>query len=210
MKPGTLKLVLVPAIVTLAVTLLRLLGELRDWDRELFSTEPGGNGAIFGIVWLVPIFGAYFGFRLAQAGYGPRRKLASLLSHVAALALLVGAGIGTIRMGVEFPEAGYYVSGAAWLFALIPLFAWPALFRVNLVYGLLARIPVVVVTYIAVKKDWGTHYEKLGPENLRLPEDERAFFLSLAQIGFWLGFTIIAGGLFGSLAALFGRSRPPA
>lgn len=201
------RLVWVPAIITLAVTLLRLVGEIRDWDRELFSREPGGNGAIIGIVWLVPIFGAYFGYRLARGGRGPRQKVMALLAHVAASALLVGAGWATFHFEVEFPAAGYYVSGAAWVCALIPLLVWPALFFTNLLYGLLARIPVVVITYLAVYQKWGTHYEKLGPENLDLPADEKALFLSMAQLGLWVGFTIVAGGLFGCLASLFTTKR---
>ena len=55
-----LALVTVPAIITLAVTLLRLLGEVQNWSPRFFSRQAGGAGAIVGIVWLVPIFGIYF------------------------------------------------------------------------------------------------------------------------------------------------------
>ena len=58
----------VPAVVTLAVTLLRLVGELQGWSPRFFSKEAGGGGALVGIAWLVPVFGAWFGWRLARSG----------------------------------------------------------------------------------------------------------------------------------------------
>ena len=69
------RLVLVPAVITLAVTLLRLVGELQNWSSTLFNREAGGGGALIGIVWLVPIFGVYFALRLAREGEGPGKVL---------------------------------------------------------------------------------------------------------------------------------------
>ena len=51
------KLILVPAVITLAVTLLRLVGELQGWSPALFNREGGGRGALVGIVWLIPVLG---------------------------------------------------------------------------------------------------------------------------------------------------------
>ena len=59
------RLILVPAGITLAVTLLRLIGELQEWSSALFNRSAGGGGAIVGIVWLVPVFGIYFALKLA-------------------------------------------------------------------------------------------------------------------------------------------------
>ena len=64
-------LILWPAVITLAVTLLRLAGELMGGSDTLFNRAPGGAGAIVGIVWLVPVFGYYFGHRLARLGVRP-------------------------------------------------------------------------------------------------------------------------------------------
>ena len=61
-------LVFVPALITLAVTILRLVGELMGWSAALFSREAGGGFSLIGIVWLVPIFGIYFAYRLAKSG----------------------------------------------------------------------------------------------------------------------------------------------
>ena len=65
------RLILVPALFTLAVTVLRLMGELMRWNPTVFSREAGGAGAIVGIVWLVPVFGVYFARKLVAAGLGP-------------------------------------------------------------------------------------------------------------------------------------------
>ena len=65
-------LILVPAIISLGVTLLRLVGELQHWSKTYFNSDAGGPGAVIGITWLAPIFGIYFAIRLAAAGEGPR------------------------------------------------------------------------------------------------------------------------------------------
>jgi len=46
------RLIAVPALVTLAVTLLRLFGELQHWSPMLFRRDPGGLGAVVGMIWL--------------------------------------------------------------------------------------------------------------------------------------------------------------
>ena len=51
------KLILVPAVITLAVTLLRLVGELQGWSPALFNREGRGRGALVGIVCLIPVLG---------------------------------------------------------------------------------------------------------------------------------------------------------
>ena len=70
-KPSALRLVWVPALITLGVTLLRLAGELLHWSESLFSRAPGGGAALVGIVWLIFVFGAWFGWRLAREGEQP-------------------------------------------------------------------------------------------------------------------------------------------
>ena len=62
------RLVLWPALLSLAVTLLRLVGELRGWSPEYWSRLPGGGLSPLGIVWLIPVFGFYFGWRLQALG----------------------------------------------------------------------------------------------------------------------------------------------
>jgi len=49
--------ILIPAIITLGITLLRLAGELAHWSPRFFSPEAGGGFAIIGISWLPFLFG---------------------------------------------------------------------------------------------------------------------------------------------------------
>ena len=62
------RLVRIPVLITFGVTLLRLLGALGGLPDFLVNREPGGTGAIIGIVWLAPIFAVWFGIRHARAG----------------------------------------------------------------------------------------------------------------------------------------------
>jgi len=59
-------------VITLAVTLLRLVGELQGWSPALFNRgDKPFSPSLVGIVWLVPVFGAWFGWKLTRAGSGP-------------------------------------------------------------------------------------------------------------------------------------------
>jgi hypothetical protein len=42
-------LILWPALIALAITLLRLAGELQGWSSVLFNPAAGGGGALVGI-----------------------------------------------------------------------------------------------------------------------------------------------------------------
>src|SRR4030095_9791614 len=74
-----MRLVLVPSIISVCVTLLRLAGELGHWSERWFSTETGGcipSGVmswVVGIRWLPIPFGAYFAVKLLRDGYGPAK-----------------------------------------------------------------------------------------------------------------------------------------
>ena len=60
------KLIMIPAVITLVLTILRLIGELQHWPRPWFDSSPGGGGAIVGISWLPILFGPYFAWKLAM------------------------------------------------------------------------------------------------------------------------------------------------
>jgi hypothetical protein len=91
------KLILVPAVITLAVTLLRLVGELQGWSPILFNRwtlvmfnrgEEARSPSLVGIVWLIPVFGAWFGWKLTRAGLGPGSLGRALGLTLASLAVL--------------------------------------------------------------------------------------------------------------------------
>jgi hypothetical protein len=167
------KLILVPAVITLAVTLLRLVGELQGWSHSLFNRgEEAWSPALVGIWLLVPVFGAWFGWKLTRAGSGPRslgRALGLTLASLAVLPLFAflapKAGVVPERMwrpNVPLTESLTILSVFV-AFAIVGLaigiLAWPALGRTLLAYGLAARIPVALLMLVAMLGNWGTHYD---------------------------------------------------
>src|SRR5215472_19365125 len=65
------RLIAIPSVITLLITILRLVGELQHWPTPWVSPVAGLGGAIIGISWLPIIFGPYFAWKLAAAGDGP-------------------------------------------------------------------------------------------------------------------------------------------
>ena len=210
----TSRLILVPALITLAVTALRLMGELLRWNPTFFSREAGGAGAIVGIVWWVPVFGIYFARKLVAAGLGPAGA---------------GRALGMALLGLVFVPAGIFVANALKLpflgvlpvLAVVSLLAafvafrgWPALGRVLLAYGLAARIPVAALMLVAMMANWGTHYELGPPEMPPMGLFTKWLLIGLLpQLTFWIAFTIVVGAIFGSVTAMIGgraRSGGPA
>jgi hypothetical protein len=207
-------LILVPSIVTLAVTLLRLAGELLGWSSVLFSREAGGAGAIVGIVWLVPVFGAYFALKLAAAGQRPPGIGAALGYSILGFAVVPGAGFVSSKLGV--PQQSFTAFGVFMVFSLIGAVlafrGWPALGRTLLAYGFAARIPVAIVMLFAILGRWGTHYDALPPNFPSMSPIVTWLLIGvLPQLVIWIWFTITAGAVFGALAVLVtGRARQPA
>jgi hypothetical protein len=207
------RLILIPGLIALAVTLLRLVGELRHWSPRWFDTEgggitPGGVSWVIGISWLALPFGVYFAMRLIAAGQRPSsaaRAIAYALLGV--LVLYLGQRIIVPRLGLGTRTMLLMI----WAFSVVPAIlqyqAWPALWRVLLAYGLASRIPVAIIMFMAMRSTWGTHYDYGG----QVPLDELWFayiwFGLVPQLVFWVGFTILVGMLAGALTAAFYRQR---
>ena len=205
------QLIFVPSLITLGVTLLRLIGELQHWPTKLFNPEAGGQGSIIGIAWLAPIFGIYFALKLARAG--ERAPGAGRVIGFALLGLLVTVAGGFLGFGMKAEFPGKIVIGLVLIAAglLIPFFGWRALSKVLLAYGYAARIPVVILMYFAMRGNWGTHYDAIPPEfPQNLPFWTKYFELAVVpQMVMWIAFTIIMGSLFGGIAiALAHRGKP--
>ena len=217
---GNLKWILIPGILTLAVTVVRLVGELQGMDPALFGVEPGGTAtpaipgeaapmpSLVGIFWLMPIVGAYFALRLRRSGDSPAHRGKALLFALLGAALFGGsAAAGLYALGPEVNNAAFpwflVVLALVGILAMLVCRAgWPSLFRLTFTYGLLARVPIVILTYILCFEAAGTHYEKVAP---MAPTDlttlARATWLSVAQIGVWVPLTVLFGGLAGALTA---------
>ena len=211
-SPG--RLVLVPAVITLGVTLLRLFGELQGWSPRFFSREPGGGYALVGIAWLVPIFGAWFGWRIARSGATPARLGRALGLTLLAFVLMPVLGFAAYAAGLAefgFGMFALYVVGAI-VGVLLGLRAWPALGRTLFAYALAARIPVAIVMLVAMFGNWGTHYDLVGPGFSGMaPLAKWLWFGALPQLTVWIAYTTVIGGLFGLVAgAIAARGRATA
>jgi hypothetical protein len=203
--------VLLPAVVTLGVTLLRLSGELMNWSDLFFTRSAGGAGAIIGIVWLVPVFGIYFALKLVSLGRGPARTLRSIMLMLASLVPIPAAAILAHVLNVQI-VASIMMVGIGGLVALwVAYQAWPALGATLIAYGLAARIPVALVMLVAIFNNWGTHYE-LGPPDLPPmgPLMKWVVIGLVPQLTLWMGFTGSVGGLFGAVTAAVAGRRAPA
>lgn len=201
-----LRLLLWPSLVTLALTVARLVAEVN----RLVGSHSGGAGVLLGITWCVFLFGGWFGFRLARAGAGPRVRRAWLFALLALLAIVLAgflffrpllaadrsdATFALLRTAV-LVLAGTALAGAAVLFAV-----WPALAWLLLLYALPARATVVAATMLAKHLGWDTHYTKFGPPGIEVDAAGTLVSASLAQFGFWVPFTVVGGVLAGSLVA---------
>ena len=151
------KLILVPALITLAITLLRLCAEFMNLPAWLANKGPGGAGALIGISWLPPIFGIYFALKL------------------------IGA----------------------------PGKLWKNLFKTLFLYGLAARIPVIIIMGLAIYGNWGTHYDAFPPGSFANATATVKFLLGgvVVQLVWWVGIWTVGSGMLTGLIASSIRSR---
>jgi hypothetical protein len=208
-------LILVPSLITLAVTLMRLAGELQHLSPRFFSTAPGGGGAIVGISWLPIIFGPYFAVKLAKSGQGPSGVWKTFGLSLLGLAIMFAGGVVGFTSQVKFP--GKEVLGVL-LMVLGPtlvMLGWPELFKVLVAYGYAARIPVAIVMFFAMRGHWGTHYDAL-PANYSGPTSFIGQYMQIAflpQMVMWIAFTVLVGALVGTLVTALvvrGKTTAPA
>lgn len=205
------RMILIPAVITLAVTLLRLVGELQGWPTLLFNRNPGGGGGLVGIVWLVPVFGIYFALKLAKAG--ERTQSLGKAAGVVGLAILLFAGSFAVSIASNFTNTFLMLVAEAMVIMamLIPLWGWRELSKALLAYAYLARIPVAIVNFLSLRGSWGTHYEGAPPGFPDMPFWPKYFVIGfLPQVTAWIAFTVMVGSLFGIAAVAILRRKAPA
>jgi len=206
-------LILVPAIISLAVTLLRLVGELQHWSKTFFNAEVGGGGAVIGITWLAPVLGIYFAIRLAAAGEGPRSAWRALGLGLLGAIIILGslpAEKFVLPSPPSFQARLLYIWAMFALAGLGTLPGWPRLWKTLLAYAYAARIPVVIIMFFAFRGAWGTHYDALPPDYTGTGLLSKWLWLGFfPQLILWVGFTLASGMLFGSIAGALTRLLRP-
>lgn len=207
-RPSILQIILVPAVITLAITILRLVGELQQWSPRLFGTgAAGGGGAIVGISWLPILFGPYFALKLAGAAVGPESKGKAIGLSLAAIVVMVLGGFvvfkGLTSGGGAIAILGFLIILGA---GFVARAGWQALGTTLFAYAFAARIPVLIVMFIAMQADWSTHYSAIDPHLAQAPFWRQ--FLDealLPQMFLWVGYTVVVGSIFGSIVAAIAR-----
>ncbi|MBL8752552.1 MAG: hypothetical protein JNK15_04560 [Planctomycetes bacterium] len=195
-----------PSLVTLALSIVRLLSEVQGW----VTTASGGRGLPLGISWLIFVLGGYWGHRLARGDAGPRVARAWSWPLVAMLAVVV-TGLVLVRplVGAPHSEATWTqlrvavlaMAGVTTLGAVAMFFAWPRLALLLLLYAIPARATVVGIALLAKDRGWDTHYTKFGPMGMERDAAESLVAVLASQVGFWIPLTIVGGVLAGSLFA---------
>ncbi len=210
------RLVTIPAVITLAVTILRVVGELKHWPKPWFNTAAGGGAAVVGIAWLPIIFGPYFALKLASKGEGPASSGKAIGFAFLGLVAYVLAG-ALFQHTMHHPTMLTLAAFPIMLLAgFVPVIGWRSLGRALLDYALLARIPVLVVMYFAMSGNggagWGTHYDAVDPALAHLPLQAKFLYAAiLPQLTAWIGWTSIIGAIFGGIVnAIVNRGKQPA
>jgi hypothetical protein len=203
--PSVSKLILGPALITLAVTLLHLAGELSHWSKTWFDPAPGGPGPLkFVMIVLAPSFGVHFALRLARTGYGPERA---------------GRAFGYALLGVGMFLLGFYVSflaeaqftgklGLGYLMmaggAALQFPAWWRFSKTQLAYAYAARIPIAVIMLLALRGRWGTHFDNVQARYAQMSFwPAYLYFALLPQLVLWVCYTVVSGSLLGTIAGAF-------
>ena len=209
-RPGMTRLIFGPAVITLAVTLLRLLGELQQWPSLFFSRSAGGGAAIVGISWLPIIFGPYFAVKLARESREPVRPGKAFA--FAGLGVIIFLGGGFLMLG-SGGSTGRALGGLVVMVvgAALQFVPWKALAKTLTAYAYAARIPVLIVMFFAIRGQWGTHYDAPPPE--AVPSGFWPKFLYIAvipQLVMWIAYTIVLGALVGTAYVAIARRKKPA
>lgn len=150
---------------------------------------------------MVPVFAIYFAFRLSGLGNAPERLAQTigfaalgLILKLAGTLVMETAGMGyPARLGINLAltVAGLVLSATA----------WPAIFKVLLAYGYASRIPIAVVQFLAMRGNWGTHYDALDPGFPSIGFWPTFIRVSLVPNVFFMeAYTVIVSTVFGSLA----------
>lgn len=201
------RLIMYPAIITLLITLLRLVGELLHGPAILFGRAEGGGAAIIGISWLPFIFGPYFAVKLFDRNLKPSSLRKTILFAFAGIVVVACGAIVAFSPMVHF--TGRIIVGLLMMVgaAALQYIPWRELAQTLIAYAYLARIPVVIVMFFAMLGHWGTHYDAVLPPYDQLPFLTKFLYMAIApQLVMWIVYTMTVGAFIGGIyAAIFRR-----
>lgn len=207
--PNIKQLILAPALISLGVTILRLVGELKHWSPALFNASAGGGGAIIGISWLIPIFGIYFAIKLIKDGHGPTSAGKTIGMALLTMVLIMGSAFATSKITTNQNVQLIVVAIASLVGLCIVSKGWPELYKTLLAYAFAARIPVAILMFFAIMGSWGTHYDvPPTPDYPEMGWVAKWFWIGLVpQLTVWIWTTVALGSIFGAIAAFFVKPK---
>jgi hypothetical protein len=151
---------------------------------------------------------------VVRPGTGPSSSGKAIGFAVLSVAVLFGAGFWFESM---IRNLSYLIALPLLLMlgsAFIPGLAWRRLGMTLLAYAFAARIPVLVVMFLAMRGNggagWGTHYDAIAPMFVHLSFAKKYVIEALIpQMTLWIGWTVAIGALFGTVAAAVARRQLP-
>jgi hypothetical protein len=164
-----------------------------------------------GIVWLVFVFGAYFGWKLGRLGHRPDGvgRVVGLSLLGLAVMVVTGVALNALKAGFVIQIVAFGVAGI--IGAVIAARGWPALGRVLIAYALAARVPVALLMLVAMLGNWGTHYDVAPPELPAMGVWTKWLVIGvLPQMTIWIAITVVFGALTGLLGWGLSRRTQPA
>ena len=206
-KPVSIaSLITIPALISLGITILRLVGELQHWPKPWFNTAAGGGGAVIGISWLPIIFGPYFAVKLAGAGDRPSSAGKAIgFAFLGVVVLILGGfwAASTFSHPSILTLVAFLVMLAA---AFIPRIGWRSFGNTVLAYAFAARLPVLIVMFLAMRgnggEGWGTHYDAVSPMFTHASLAKKFLYEAFVpQMTMWIGWTAVVGSVFGPTVA---------
>jgi hypothetical protein len=208
------QLVRIPVLISIGVTVLRAVGELNHWSEKWFSTATGGfvpegMSWLFGITWLAFPFGVYFGWKFVRSGQGPISLTSALSMVVLGVAIMLSGRWIIQQIPLGFPAILLPIWGLMATAGALQYFGWPDLFRALLLYGLGSRAATVLVYFVAMLNNWGTHYDYTGmPAQFQMSFLPRFLWLAFfPQLIFRVAFTVALGSVGGAITAAVLRAR---
>lgn len=210
------RLIWMPSVISLGITLLRLIGERQRWSYTWFNPTslgilPSGTSWVIDVSWLALPFGAYFAWKLAAAGHAPESLFKAYFCVGSGLLVIIALFFLTPKVPVGFPYIFAFIWAGMAIAGIIQMYAWSELFNTLFAYALATRIPVLLLTILAMRGNWGTHYDfvRFGPAQAT-PLVPRIFWYAVfPQLVFWVAVAIFSGMLAGVVTFSVVRKRQP-